>query len=125
LNGEMPVIQLYVMENINTIINLTLVMTNIYDSAFKRGTIFVSAITFIYALNFLKICLFVLFIGKSLREVGSPFYLVHSFFDFSVFFGYLIVILIYGSEANDIDFEIKDLLIKIQIDCNEAVILAH
>ena len=33
--------------------------------------------------------------------------------------------MIYGAEANIIDHEIKDHLIKIQVDCNEAVILAH
>ena len=40
-------------------------------------------------------------------------------------FGYFFVITLYGSEANKVDDELKDNLIKIQIDCNEAVILAH
>ena len=84
-----------------------------------------SAITIVYALNFLYICIYVLFIGKSLFDAGSTFYLFHSFFDFGVFVGYLIVILIYGSEANAIDYELKALLIKIQIDCNEAITLAN
>jgi len=88
-------------------------MTQINESSYYKGIIFVSAITIIYALNFLWICLFVLFIQKSLFDAGSTYYLVHAFYDFSVFLGYFLVILIYGSQANAIDYEIKDLLIKI------------
>jgi len=83
----MPVIQPYIMDNINTVINLSLVMTQINESSYYKGIIFVSAITIIYALNFLWICLYVLFIGKSLFAAGSTFYLVHATYDFTIFLG--------------------------------------
>jgi len=113
------------MENIGTIINLSLVLTRVNENSYYKGIIFISAITIIYALNFGWICLYVLFIGKGLETAGSKYFLAHAFFDFAVFYGYFIVILLYGAEANNIDLEIKDLLIKLQVDCNEAVVLAH
>ena len=60
-----------------------------------------------------------------LLQVGSPYYIAHSFFDFGIIFVYFVIILTYGSQANDIDFEIKQKLIKIQIDCNEAILFAR
>ena len=113
------------MENIGTIINLSLVLTRVNENSYYKGIIFISAITIIYALNFGWICLYVLFIKKGLESAGSTYFLSHAFYDFAVFFGYFVVILLYGAEANNIDFKIKDLLIKLQVDCNEAVILAH
>ena len=95
------------------IINLSLVLTKVNENSYDKGIIFVSAITIIYGINFLWICLFVLFMGKSLFEAGSSYFLTHAIYDFTVFLAYFIVILVYGSEANAIDFEIKDLLIKI------------
>jgi hypothetical protein len=113
------------MENIGTIINLSLVLTRVNENSYYKAIIFISAITIIYALNFGWICLYVLFIGKGLETAGSIYFITHALYDFSVFFGYFIVILLYGAEANNIDFELKDLFIKLQVDCNEAVILAH
>lgn len=113
------------MENIGTIINLSLVLTRVNENSYFKGIIFISAITIIYALNFGWICLYVLFIKKGLNTAGSTYFLTHAFYDFAVFFGYFVVILIYGAEANNIDEELKDLLIKLQVDCNEAVILAR
>jgi hypothetical protein len=113
------------MENIGTIINLSLVLTRVNENSYYKGIIFISAITIIYALNFGWICLYVLFIGKGLQSAGSTYFLTHAFYDFAVFFGYFVVILVYGAEANNIDEELKDLLIKLQVDCNEAVILAR
>jgi len=101
------------MENIGTIVNLSLVLTRVNENSYFKGIIFISAITIIYALNFGWICLYVLFIGKSLFSAGSPFFLAHAFYDFGVFFGYFVVILLYGAEANNIDLELKDLFIKI------------
>jgi hypothetical protein len=121
----MPVIQPYMMENIGTIINLSLVLTKVNENSYYKGIIFVSAITIIYALNFGWICLYVLFFGKGLAAAGSDYFLTHAFYDFTCFFGYFIVILLYGAQANNIDFELKDLFTKIQIDCNEAIVLAH
>ena len=106
------------MENIGTIINLSLVLTRVNENSYYKGIIFISAITIIYALNFGWICLYVLFIGKGLHSAGSTYFLTHAFYDFAVFFGYFVVILIYGSEANMIDEELKDILIKLQVDCN-------
>ena len=79
----------------------------------------------IFLLNFLYLVLVVVVFKKPLSAVGSPYYITHSIWDFSVIFGYFLIILIYGSEANNTDYLLRDLLTKIQIDCNEAVILAH
>lgn len=93
----MPVIQPYLMENIGTIINLSLVLVKVNENSYYKGIIFVSAITIIYALNVGWICLFVLFMGKPLSAAGSDYFLAHSFYDFTCFFGYFIVILTYGA----------------------------
>jgi len=62
----MPVIQAYVMENTNAIINLSLVLTQVNEKSYEKGMIFVSAITTIFTLNFLYVVLYVLFMGKGL-----------------------------------------------------------
>ena len=113
LNQEMPVIQPYLMENIGTIINLSLVLTKVNENSYYKSIIFISAITIIYALNFGWICLYVLFFAKPLSAAGSEYFLAHAFYDFTIFFGYFIVILTYGAQANNVDFEIKDLFTKI------------
>jgi hypothetical protein len=66
-----------------------------------------------------------LFFGKPISEVGSPYFITHSFYTFTVLTGYLITILGYGAQANDIDNKIKDDLIKVQVDINEAIILTN
>ena len=48
----------------------------------------------------------------------------HGFYSFTVLTCYLLVILFYGAYANDIDIKIKNDLIKIQVDCNEAIVLS-
>ena len=112
------------MENINTYINLTLVLTKIQGVAYQKAIVFVTAMISIYSLMFLYICLFTLFLGKPIEQVGSRYFITHSFYTFSVLVAYLVVILIYGAQANDIDHKIKDDLIKIQVDCNEAIIMS-
>ena len=109
----MPIVQPYLMRNIGSIINLSLVLTRVNETSYYKGIVFISAITIIYALNFGWICLYVLFMGKGLESAGSPHFLAHSFYDFTVFFGYFVVILYYGAEANNIDAEIKDFLMKL------------
>ena len=101
------------MENINTYINLTLVLTKIQGVAYQKAIVFVTAMISIYSLMFLYICLFTLFLGKPIEQVGSRYFITHSFYTFSVLVAYLVVILIYGAQANDIDHKIKDDLIKI------------
>lgn len=113
IGQEMPVVQPYIMENIGTIINLSLVLTRVNENSYYKGIIFISAITIIYALNFGWICLYVLFIGKGLETAGSQYFMAHAFYDFGVFFGYFVVIILYGAEANNIDYELKDLFIKL------------
>ena len=95
---------MYATDNINTLINLSLVLTKVNEKSYKKAIIFVSVITIVYSLNFLYIVFFVLFMGKDLFEAGSYYYLAHSFFDFAVILFYFIIILSYGSVANDIDF---------------------
>ena len=72
---------------------------------------------------FLYICLMTLFFGHPIETVGSFYFLTHSFYTFTVLTGYLIIIVGYGAQANDIDNKIKDDLIKVQVDINEAIIL--
>ena len=67
----------------------------------------------VYSIIFLYICFGTLFLGKSIEEIGSYYFIVHGFYSFTVLTGYLIVILVYGAYANDIDHKIKDDLIKI------------
>ena len=66
LENEMPVIQPYIMENTNTLINLSLVLTHVQESSFTRCMVFVTGITTVYALNFLYVTLHVLFMGEGL-----------------------------------------------------------
>ena len=106
-------------------INISLVLTKVNETAFDRGMIFVSVITVIYSANFIYLVVKVLFLNETIQSVGSPYFLVHSFYNFSILIGYLIIILIYGSEANAIDFELQNILNKLQVDCNEADLLQN
>ena len=109
----MPQIQPYIFENINTLINLSLVLTKVNEVSFRKAMYFVSATTMIYLLNFLWVVIVTLFMNKPLSTVGSDFFIVHAVWDFTVILGYFLIILVYGSEANNTDFELKDIMIKI------------
>ena len=94
---------MYTLENINTLINLSLALTKVNDQVYERSIFFVSVLTFVNSINFLYITFSFLFLESKLLEIGSPYYLGHAFFDFTAIFVYFIIILIYGSKANDID----------------------
>ena len=85
------------MENIGTYINLTLVLNQVQEVAYKKSIVFVTAMTSIYSLKFAYICLMVLFLNKPLEQVGSPLFITHSLWSFSVLIAYLVVILSYGA----------------------------
>ena len=113
LKSEMPVIQPYIMDNISNIINLSLVLNQINESALKRIIIYMTVITSVYAVNFLYLMVFVHFLDYGLQELGSHYYITSSFFDFGVLFLYLIIISGYGAQANEIDYEIKNHLMRL------------
>jgi hypothetical protein len=85
----------------------------VQEVAFKKSLIFVTAMFTAYSLIFLYICLMVIFLNKNIESVGSPFFIAHGIYTFTVLTGYLTVILVYGAYANDIDNKIKDDLIKV------------
>ena len=63
--------------------------------------------------------------GKELKLVGSKYFLIQAFYDFLIISGFFVFILKDGAEANQIDYKIKHVLMKIQKDCNEAKVLAQ
>ena len=47
-------------------------------------------------------------------------FLAYATYDFFIVIGYFMVILNYGKQANQTDFEIKELLVELSKDCNET-----
>jgi 5-carboxymethyl-2-hydroxymuconate isomerase len=62
----MPQIQIYDLENVNAMINITVMLTKVNETAFDRGMIFVSVITVIYSVNFIYLIINVLFLNETI-----------------------------------------------------------
>ena len=105
---EMPELQLYSLENVAAIINLNLVLTKVNEQSYDRGMIFVTVITFIYSINFIYLTAKVLFFGDPLEDVGSIYFIANSFYSCTILCIYILWIIAYGSEANNIDILLKE-----------------
>ena len=89
---------------------------------FQRGLMFVSALVVLFLIPWAYVCARV-GIGKmSLDEIGSPLFLIYTFFDFYLTFYYFIKILLLGAEANLVDTQIKKILMSISRECSQASI---
>tara|TARA_B110000285_G_scaffold207047_1_gene246098 strand:+ start:49 stop:486 length:438 start_codon:yes stop_codon:yes gene_type:complete len=86
--------------------------------------IFVTAITVIYSINFTYLTAKVLFFGDALEDVGSVFFIAHSFYSCTILCIYILWIIVYGSEANNIDILLKEKFHKIQSKCNMVILQA-
>ena len=120
----MPQINPYCQNNIHNIVQLSMILTKLNQKFYFRTLIFVTVITLVMSIPLLWILFETCFIGTDLQDVGPADFLIYALY-LSVLCMYeFITLMSYGSEANDMDFKIKEYLMKISSECDVARLMS-
>ena len=101
-----------------------MVLTKYNEAAYNRGIIFVTAIFTINSIPFIYVVFNVVILGHKILEIVSAYFFVHCIYSFTVLVIFLLIIIIYGSEANRIDILVERKLVKMQNEINTIYVLA-
>jgi hypothetical protein len=114
--AELPKIPINNPQNLICSFVLLKVMQDMHSANMKRGTAFVQTTFLINSSQFAYICVQVIFLKRPLMDLGGPVFIAFTSLDFFVIFFTIIAILVQGSEANQTDHDLKDLLTRYKSD---------
>jgi hypothetical protein len=97
-----------------------MILTKVNYKYYQRTLVFGSIITIVNSLPFLYILLNACFFGDNLLDIGTPDFLVYAFYIFVQCMRELLTLLSYGAEANTMDLKIKEYLINLSAECQDA-----
>jgi hypothetical protein len=98
--AELPKIPINDPQNLINSFVLLKILQDMHSANMKRGTGFVQTTFLVNSSQFAYICVQVIFLKRSLMDLGGPVFIAYTFIDFFVIFFTIIAILVQGSEAN-------------------------
>ena len=90
------------------------------DESYQRASKFGTATLVVVSFQFLYICLEIIVRKQKISEVGSILFISYALFDFFIIFGYNLVMMYHGAEANLSLLKVKQIFNKLNKDCIET-----
>jgi len=97
-----------------------MILTKVNYKYYLRTLVFGSVITIVSSVPFLWVVFKTCFIGEDLKDIASPDFLIYALFIFVNCMNELLTLMSYGAEANAMDMKIKEFLMNLSSECDDA-----